>query len=153
PPVTVAGTVTAGGGALSGVNIAASNGGTCTATNASGQYSCTVLQGWSGTITPALGVFSFVPGSKSYSGVNSTLAAENFQAAYQVTGAVTAGGTAVSGVSFSATNGSTCTSSDSSGQYSCTVLYGWTGAVTPSLSGYTFAPTSRDFTNVVANQG
>src|SRR6266571_4832994 len=116
PPVTVSGTVTAGGAVLAGVTFAASNGGTCTTSNASGQYSCTVLQGWSGTVTPSLSGYSFVPSSLSYSGV-----------------------------SFAATNGGTCTASDASGQYSCTVLQGWSGTVTPSLAGYTFVPASRDY--------
>ena len=37
-------------------------------------------------------------------------------------------------------------------QYSCTVPQGWTGTVTPSLSGYSFTPPSRSYSNVAANQ-
>jgi len=63
-----------------------------------------------------------------------------------VGGTATAGGAALAGVNFSITNGGTCTASNSSGQYSCTVLQGWSGNVMPSLSGHSFSPASRDYT-------
>ncbi len=71
---------------------------------------------------------------------------------YQVTGTVTLSGTALSGVSFAATGGVSCTVSDGSGSYACTVPQGWSGTVTPSLSGFTFTPPSRSYSNVAANQ-
>ena len=58
----------------------------------------------------------------------------------------------VSGVGFTATGGVTCTNSDATGHYGCTVPQGWSGTVTPALSGYTFAPTSRTYANVGADQ-
>ena len=42
--------------------------------------------------------------------------------------------------------------SGSDGSYSFTVSYNWSGTVTPSLTGYTFSPTSLSYTNVLANQ-
>src|SRR6266487_5960070 len=63
-PVSVSGTVTASGAVLAGVSFAATNGGTCTASNASGQYSCTVLQGWSGSVTPSFSDFILTPASR-----------------------------------------------------------------------------------------
>jgi hypothetical protein len=71
---------------------------------------------------------------------------------YQVSGTVTLSGAALSGVSFAATGGVSCTSSDATGSYACTVPQGWTGTVTPSLSGYTFTPPSRSYSSVAANQ-
>ena len=71
---------------------------------------------------------------------------------YQVSGTVTLSGAARSGVSFTATGGVSCTSSDASGNYACTVPQGWTGTVTPSLSGYSFTPSSRSYSSVAANQ-
>jgi hypothetical protein len=71
---------------------------------------------------------------------------------YQVSGMVTLNGAALSGVSLAATNGVSCTSSDATGSYACTVPQGWSGTVTPSLSGYTFTPTSRSYSSVSANQ-
>jgi len=41
---------------------------------------------------------------------------------------------------------------DGNGNYSLTVSYNWTGAVTPSQPGYTFSPASRSYTNVAASQ-
>src|SRR5262249_58220873 len=38
-----------------------------------------------------------------------------------------------------------------SGQYGCTVPQGYTGTVTPSLTGYTFTPPSRSYSNVTAD--
>ncbi len=71
---------------------------------------------------------------------------------YQISGAVTLGGTGLAGVKFTPSSGATCTSSDAGGNYACTVPQGWTGTVTPVLSGYTFTPTSRSYSSVAANQ-
>lgn len=68
-----------------------------------------------------------------------------------VSGTVTLGSSPLAGVAFSATNSGACTSSNASGQYSCTVPQGWSGSVTPSLSSYSFAPPSRSHSNVVGN--
>ena len=69
---------------------------------------------------------------------------------YQVSGTVTLSGAALSGVSFAATGGVSCSTSNASGNYACTVPQGWSGTVTPSLSGYTFTPTSLSYSNVTA---
>jgi len=71
--------------------------------------------------------------------------------AYTVSGTVTTFGTPLSGVSFAAP-GNSCTNSNAQGQYSCTVPQGWTGSITPSLSGYAFTPASRSYSSVTANQ-
>ena len=41
---------------------------------------------------------------------------------------------------------------DGSGNYSITVLTGWSGTVTPYKSGYTFTPIDRSYSNVQSNQ-
>ena len=71
---------------------------------------------------------------------------------YQVSGTVTVNGAALSGVSFAATNGVSCSNSDATGSYACTVPQGWSGSVTPSLGGYTFTPASHSYSSVAANQ-
>jgi hypothetical protein len=68
-----------------------------------------------------------------------------------ISGQVTIGGAGLSGVALSGT-GATCSDSDSSGNYSCTVNSGFSGTITPSKSGVTFSPTSRSYTNVTTNQ-
>ena len=152
--IMVSGTVTLGGSPLAGVAFAASNGGTCTTSNASGQYSCAVLQPWSGTVTPSLSGYFFTPASRSYSNVTTSQTAQNYAAtvAVQVSGRVTAVGASLAGVAFAASNGGICTASDASGQYSCAVPQGWSGSVTPSLASYAFTPASRSYSNVTANQ-
>lgn len=47
--------------------------------------------------------------------------------------------------------GAACGASGSSGAYSCSVAPGWSGTLTASLAGYTFAPASLGFSTVVAN--
>ena len=152
----VSGTVTLNGAALSGVSFAATGGVSCSSTNASGSYACTVPQGWSGTVTPSLSGYTFTPTSLSYSNVTANQTAQNYTAAapptYQVSGTVTLNGAALSGVSFAATGGVSCSATNASGSYACTVPQGWSGTVTPSLSGYTFTPTSLSYSNVTANQ-
>jgi RHS repeat-associated protein len=152
--VTISGTVAVGGSGLSGVAFTATNGGTCTASNASGQYSCGVPPGWSGSVTPSLTGYGFTPASRNYTNVTANQTAQNYTATalFQVSGTVTVGGSPLTGVAFAATNGVTCTSSDTSGQYSCTVPQGWSGTVTPSLGGYSITPVSRDYTNVTTSQ-
>ena len=148
----VSGTVTVGGAPLAGVAFAATNGVTCTNSNASGQYSCSVPQGWSGSVTPSLSGYTFTPASRNYTNVTAHQTAQNYAAVvFQVSGTVTIGGSPLAGVAFAATNGGSCTSSNASGQYSCTVVTGWSGSVTPALSGYTFAPPSRSHSNVTTN--
>src|SRR4029077_15267961 len=55
-------------------------------------------------------------------------------------------------VSFATTGALTCNASDGTGHYACSVPQGGSGTVTPSLSGYTFAPASRSYNAVAANQ-
>ncbi|MDQ1350693.1 MAG: hypothetical protein QG657_995, partial [Acidobacteriota bacterium] len=57
------------------------------------------------------------------------------------------------GVTLSYTDGIAKTAtSDGSGNYTFQVSYDWSGTVTPSLTGYTFSPVNRTYTNVLSNQ-
>ncbi|MEP7208772.1 MAG: S8 family serine peptidase, partial [Casimicrobiaceae bacterium] len=156
PTFQLSGTVTlSGGGALANVNFTAS-GATCTTSNAAGSYTCTVPQGWSGTITPALSGYSFNPLSASYSNVTASVSGQNYAASvlptYQVSGTVTlSGGGALANVGFTA-SGASCTTSNAAGSYACTVPQGWSGSITPAASGYSFNPPSRAYSNVTASQ-
>jgi hypothetical protein len=68
--ITISGYVrTSSGNAFSGVTVTFGNGGGTDTTNSSGYYSREVAYGWSGTVTPARGGYSFVPESRSYSNV------------------------------------------------------------------------------------
>ncbi len=48
--------------------------------------------------------------------------------------------------------GGTPVLADETGNYTITVPYNWTGTIIPSLDGYTFDPTSQDFTNLTSDQ-
>jgi alpha-tubulin suppressor-like RCC1 family protein len=59
------------------------------------------------------------------------------------------GGAGIIGVTMIGLPGSPTT--DSSGYYTATVLYGWSGTVTPGAAGYTFSPSSNSYSNVTGN--
>ncbi len=151
----VSGTITYEGAALSGAAVAGSNGASCTSTNASGQYTCAVLPGWSGTVTPSMANRVFTPASRSYTNVTAAQSAQGYTANasfYQVSGSVTLNGLALTNVAMTATGGPTCSSTNGAGQYSCTVPLNWSGSVTPSANGYSFGPASRSYTSISSNQ-
>ena len=62
---------------------------------------------------------------------------------FTLSGTVGVGSTPLAGVHFAAPGGASCPDSNGSGNYVCTVPQGWSGTVTPQLSGYSFAPSSR----------
>jgi hypothetical protein len=64
-----------------------------------------------------------------------------------------AGNAGIAGAVISWTDGSAKTATaDTSGNYSIIVPYLWSGTVTPSLTGYTFTPVNRTYTNGAADQ-
>ena len=100
------GTVTLNGGALAGVAMTATGAATCTTTNASGQYSCTLPYNYTGTVTPSLAGYTFSPAAGSYSNVTATPVAQNYTATavtFQATGTVTLNGGPLAGVAMAAT--------------------------------------------------
>jgi hypothetical protein len=144
PGLAFDGRITFNGSPLVGAAFTATNGGICTTSDALGQYSCKVPQGWSGSVSGALSGYSLTPASRSYSSVTAHITAQNYTAAtvteYQLSGTVTLNGTGLAAVSFTAAGGASCSTSNASGQYACTLPLGWTGTLTPSLSGYVFTP-------------
>ena len=76
----VSGTVTLNGSGLSGVNFAATGAVSCTASATTGQYACTVPQGWSGTVTPSSSGYTFTPPSRSYSNVAGNQTTQDYAA-------------------------------------------------------------------------
>ncbi len=68
----------------------------------------------------------------------------------QISGTISEGGNPLSNVTFSG-SGTNCTSSDSGGNYSCFVADGWNGTITPARFGYLFTPSSRSYTNLMAD--
>ena len=88
-----------------------------------------------------------VAGSVTIAG-NTTVTATFTQNEYTISG-----NTGIAGVTLSYTDGTPKTATSGvGGAYSFSVSYYWSGIVTPSLAGYTFTPTNRSYTNVVADQ-
>ena len=146
---TISGYVRTGGAGMSGVVMNGLPGNP--ATDSNGYYSATVSAGWSGTVTPSKSGYTFSPASKSYSNVTSNQTNQNYTGT-AITFTIS-GSAGVAGATLSYTDGGSKTATaDSSGNYSFSVSYNWSGTVTPSKSGYTFSPPSRSYSNVTSNQ-
>ncbi|MGD2245199.1 MAG: hypothetical protein PVI11_01500 [Candidatus Aminicenantes bacterium] len=123
-------------------------------TDASGYYEATVDCGWTGTVIPTLLRHVFSPVSQDYEDVHSDHTNQDYAAypAWIISGLVTtAEGEGMAGVSitFSDDGGAGTTGMD--GSYSHAVIEGWSGTATPSMAGYVFTPSSRDYTNVTSD--
>jgi CARDB len=64
----------------------------------------------------------------------------------------TSAGDGITGVTVTFSNGGGTATTDSSGAYSKTIDYGWSGTATPSANGYIFEPSSISFENVSDDQ-
>ncbi|MGE0085738.1 MAG: C1 family peptidase [Desulfococcaceae bacterium] len=141
---------------ISGVTLTLSNSGGTTVTDSSGYYTKTVNSGWSGTVTPSLAGYTFSPANRTYSSVATSYFNQDFSATpvtYTVSGYIrNASSAGISGVTVSFSNNAGSVLTDSSGYYSRTVSYGYSGTATPQKSGYTFSPISKTYTSVTANQ-
>ncbi len=144
---TISGSVgTAGGGAT-----ITYTGGSTTANGTTGNYTFTINHGWIGTVTPSKAGYTFSPTSRTYFYITVDQINQNYTATvntYTISGSV---GTLGAGATITYTGGST-TANGTTGNYSFTVSYGWSGTVTPSKTGFAFTPASRSYTNVTANQ-
>lgn len=165
-PYTLAGVVALNGAALANVTITPSAAGaSCSNSGSNGVYSCSVPAGWSGSLTPTLGGYAFTPTSLSFSNVQASAANQNFAAtllttpvappptAITISGFVKSKGVAVPFVRITpSTKGVSCSSTNETGAYSCTVPRNWSGSLTASRSGYGFTPAFRTFSKVLASQ-
>ena len=145
--VTISGNA---GIAAATVGYAGSTNGSTTA-NGSGAYSFDVPFDWSGTVTPSKTGYSFSPVSRTYANLGTDQTAQNYTATlitYSISGNV-----GVPGATLSYTDGTPKTAtSDANGNYSLSVTYNWSGTVTPTHECFTFSPTDRSYSNVLANQ-
>ena len=151
----ISGTVVHSGSGLEDVAMTLSNGNTVT-TDSEGDYSFSDLSDGSYTVTPSLSGYSFNPTYQTVTINGADITAVDFvatgSATYTISGTVTYGGSGLAGVTITLSGddtGTTTTSSD--GTYSLTGLSNGTYKVTPSLSGYTFSPTSLTETISGAN--
>ena len=133
------------------------------ATTVSGKYSFTgVPAGRSYVLTPTHVTYGFTPVRKSYPTLTANQTAQNFTAAlrpYVVSGKVTVGTAAFSGVKMTLTSSTIAgftpraVLTDSGGNYKLTGLtYGQTYTVTPSYTGYVFTPTNRTYPGITGDK-
>lgn len=147
-------TKTAGGSAISGVTITFSNGGGAATADAAGNYAQTVPSGWSGIATPSKGGWSFEPVQRAYNNVTVDQANQNYAGTVELPQRTLSGtvmqndGTGIPGVTMNFSNEGGTAITDSNGEYSMEVTYGWSGTVTPYMAGYTFVPPSRSYSSI-----
>ncbi|MGB2862515.1 MAG: hypothetical protein WBC05_04245 [Sedimentisphaerales bacterium] len=110
-------------------------------TDENGYYTAIVDYGFSKTVEPTLGGYTFTPASKIYSPVNSDRMNESYSAA-MITITIS-GTTRMEGVVMNGLPDNPITGKD--GSYSVTVGYGWSDTVTPMKDGYTFTPESKPY--------
>jgi len=119
-----------------------------------GTYTDRVPTGWSGTALPFMAGHSFVPASRTYTNLALGQSSQdyNFQnASLSISGTVRLGGvTGLANVVMTGLPGNPPTNSD--GFYTATVSYGWSGTVTPTLTGYAFTPENHVYSSVMSAQ-
>ncbi|HVF42488.1 MAG TPA: carboxypeptidase regulatory-like domain-containing protein, partial [Pyrinomonadaceae bacterium] len=155
---TLSGRVTEGTAGLSGVTVSLTGSQTATATTgADGSYSFNVKAEGDYTVTPARAHYGFAPQSRVFANLDGDKAA-NFAATrirHDIAGRVTKpDGSALAGVAVALSGSQTSTATtDAQGNYSFAGLAGGGDyAVRPALRHYTFAPASKEFKDLGANQ-
>ncbi len=117
---------------------------------ANGNYELSVSANWSGTITPSKTGYTFSPAGRTYTNVNSNILSQNY--APSLITFVISGNAGVAGVALNYTDGTDKqVLSDSSGNYSLTVSYNWSGDVTPTKTAFAFTPVKRAYSGVLSN--
>lgn len=114
-------------------------------TSGGGLYRVEVPYNWSGKVTPTKEGHEFTPPEKTYENVLEPVTNENYTArvfTYRISGS-----TGLPGVTLEGLPDNPITDMD--GAYLVTVPYGWSGKVTPVRPGYTFTPSSKNYTKVV----
>ncbi len=141
----ISGTVSdSNGTGVAGVTISTSGGSTTTGSN--GAYTLSGLATGSYTLTPAKTSCTFTPASRVVTvppdGSNQTFSATCTAPTYAIAGTVSdSNGTGVAGVTISTSGGSTTTGSN--GAYTLPNVPTGSVTLTPTKSGYTFTPTTR----------
>jgi len=116
----------------------------------SGNYSITVPYNWSGMVTPRKACYTFDPTDRTYSSVLTAQTAQDYTATYSPGSYTLTGNTNIPGVTLSYVDGTPQTViSDSSGNYIITVPCDWSGTITPSKTGYLFAPAVRSYSTLL----
>ena len=135
------------------VFVSADDGGSAT-TDATGEYSLTVDHGWLGRVTPIKEGYTFNPATKPYTPVTTDQTQQNFSAIVKMFTIKDTLNTPIPGVTITAKDNTgtvDTTTTDSKGEFSVQVPYGWTGEIIPTKEGLMFNPPSQTYTNVTAD--
>ncbi len=87
-----------------------------------------------------------------YSEWSSEVSATTTQTDITISGRITCNQKGLTGVTVTLSNGGGSTVTDGAGNYSVAVNSGWSGAVTPAKSGYSFTPANRSYANLTGDQ-
>jgi len=117
-------------------------------TDPTGRYSVEVPPEWSGAVTPVKVGYTFEPPTRSYERIRRDYRDENYVA--RVLTFTMSGNAGAPGVAIQGLPGGVVT--DTKGNYSAEVPYGWAGTVEPSKEGHTFDPVRRDYARVMDDQ-
>ena len=149
---TTASVKISGNAQIGGVVLSYVNGGTKTvSTDSDGNYALLVPKHWSGTVTPSRSGYVFSPANISYTDLVSNSPNDDYSAitGRVISGKVGAGGAVLKFIDDGITKSVTA---NSSGAYSITVTYNWSGTVTPFKAGYTFTPVNRVYSGVTTSK-
>jgi len=146
---SITGSVTQNGNGLSWVTVNYGGNNTVT-TGSNGNFTISGLSNNTYTLTPSLSGYTFLPASEQVvingsSQTAGTFAATVIPNTFSITGSVTLNGTGLSGVAINYGSNNTVTTA-SDGSFAIGGLSNSTYTLTPSLSGYTFLPTSENVT-------
>ncbi len=118
-------------------------------TNALGKYSTTEYRGWTGTITPELTDYLFIPENVTITQLEADVV-HNFKekkVQHTISGKIVDENKApLKGVELKGF--STTVFTDTDGEFSVKKDRRWSGTVTPKLFGYSFTPTERDVSSL-----
>ncbi|MCP4213957.1 MAG: hypothetical protein GY765_04830, partial [bacterium] len=151
----ISGTVTDGINPIYGASITFSHDGHTLETNIRGEFSYSVPAGTTTTVTPSdANVTNWSPPNITISGLDRDIHIEfeSIPDTPAIEGNISFNGTGLENVDIVITN-NPATKSLPGGTYYTTVPFGWSGTLTPQLSGFTFHPPLRTYGNVVSNQG
>ncbi len=145
---SIFGTLSSGGTGLSGVTMMLTGAGSATtATDVNGTYIFTGLANGNYSIMPNKTGFTFSPPNTSLTINGADITAINYTATavstFSIFGSVSSGGAGLSGVTMTRTgSGSATLNTDANGTYIFAGLANGDYTITPSKTGFTFAPTS-----------
>jgi plastocyanin len=156
---SITGQVTSNGTGLAGVTMTLSGAGSATTTtDTNGNFTFSTLSNGSYIVTPSNTGFTFAPmnSSKTVNSANITgvdfTATVNTNPTFSISGTVTSGGIGLAGVTMTLSGtGSATATTDTNGNYTFSTLLNGNYIVTPSKTGFTFAPINSPQTVNSAN--